>query len=240
MEKFSKKEAIKFGWEIAKKRIKFFVPLLILVFGVSFIFNYLSGVTKKESSLVSFLLIIINVVISTIFNLGLIKIYLKIYDGEEPKFSDLISEYKLFFRYFIALIILVGLIFVSNFLFFIIFRTIFSIRFGFYGSLIVYFLFFIILVILGIIFSIRFRFFGYLIVDKNSKIVESLKKSWQITKGNTLNLFLFYFLLILINALGALALGLGLLLTIPTTMLANAFVYRKLSQGLKVQNQKET
>jgi len=236
MEKFSKKEAIKFGWEIAKKRIKFFVPLLILVFGVSFIFNYLSGVTKKESSLVSFLLIIINVVISTIFNLGLIKIYLKIYDGEEPKFSDLISEYKLFFRYFIALIVLVGLIFVSNFLFFIIFRTIFSIMFGFYGS----FLFFIILVILGIIFSIRFIFFGYLIVDKNSKIVESLEKSWQITKGNTLNLFLFYFLLILINALGALALGLGLLLTIPTTTLANAFVYRKLSQGLKVQNQEET
>ena len=236
MEKFSKKEAIKFGWEIAKKRIKFFVPLLILVFGVSFVFNYLSGVTKKESSLVSFLLIIINVVISTIFNLGLIKIYLKIYDGEEPKFSDLISEYKLFFRYFIALIVLVGLIFVSNFLFFIIFRTIFSIMFGFYGS----FLFFIILVILGIIFSIRFIFFGYLIVDKNSKIVESLEKSWQITKGNTLNLFLFYFLLILINALGALALGLGLLLTIPTTTLANAFVYRKLSQGLKVQNQEET
>jgi uncharacterized membrane protein len=45
---------------------------------------------------------------------------------------------------------------------------------------------FILLIIPGIILSIRLGFFDYLIVDKNSRIVESLKKSWEITKGQYL------------------------------------------------------
>jgi len=206
MENFPKKEAIKFGWEIAKKKIKFFIPLLILVFGVSFLFDYLSDVAKKESFLVSFLLTIIGVAFSTIFSLGLIKISLKICDGKEPKISDLFSQYRLFFRYLFVSIL-------KNLI------TLFG---------------FILLIIPGIILSIRLGFFDYLIVDKNSRIVESLKKSWGITKGNTLNLFLLYVLLGLINVLGFLALIIGLFWSISTTMLAEAFVYRKLSSDLKV------
>jgi uncharacterized membrane protein len=206
MEKFSKKEAIKFGWEIAKKKIKFFVPLLILVFGVSSLFDYLSDLTKRESSLISFLLTIIGVALSIIFSLGLIKISLKICDGEEPKISDLFSQYPLFFKYLFASIL-------KNLI------TLFG---------------FILLIIPGIILSIRFGFFDYLIVDRNSRIVESLRKSWEITKGNAWNLFLLYILLGLINLLGFFALIVVLFWSIPTTMIAEAFVYRKLSSELKV------
>jgi hypothetical protein len=206
MEKFSKKEAIKFGWEIAKKKIKFFIPLLILVFGVSFLFDYLSDFVKRESFLISFLLTIIGVALSIIFSLGLVKISLKICDGEEPKISDLFSQCPLFFRYLFASIL-------KNLI------TLFG---------------FILLIIPGIIFSIRLSFFDYLIVDRNSRIVESLKKSWEITKGNVWNLFLLYILLGLINFLGFFALIVGLFWSIPTTIIAEAFVYRKLSSELKV------
>jgi hypothetical protein len=72
MEKFSKKEAIKFGWEIAKRKIKFFIPLLILVFGVSFLLDYLSHYVK--SFLFRFLLTIIGATLSIIFDLGLINL----------------------------------------------------------------------------------------------------------------------------------------------------------------------
>jgi hypothetical protein len=105
MEKFSKKEAIKFGWEIAKKKIKFFIPLLILVFGSSFLFDHLSDLAKKESFLISFLLTIVGFALSIIFSLGLIKISLEICDGKEPKIPDLFSQYRLFFRYFFASIL---------------------------------------------------------------------------------------------------------------------------------------
>jgi hypothetical protein len=206
MEKFSKKEAIKFGWEITKKKIKFFVPLLILVYGIPFLLGFLSGLLRKESFLPSFFLEICGRIILLIFSLGLIKISLKFYDNEEPKISDLISQYKLFFRYFFASVFY-SLITLSGF---------------------------ILLIIPGIIFSIRLGPFDYLIVDKNSRIVESLKKSWEITKGNTWNLFLLYILLGLINLLGFFALIVGLFWSIPTTMIAEAFVYRKLSSELKV------
>jgi uncharacterized membrane protein len=206
MEKFSKKEAIKFGWEIAKKKIKFFIPLLILVFGSSFLFDYFSDLAKKESFLISFILTIVGFALSIIFSLGLIKISLEICDGKEPKISDLFSQYRLFFRYLFASIL-------KNLI------TLFG---------------FILLIIPGIILSIRLGFFDYLIVDKNSKIIESLKKSWEITKGNVWNLFLLYILLGLINILGVFILIVGLFWSIPTTMIAEAFVYRKLSSQLKV------
>jgi len=138
--------------------------------------------------------------------LGLIKISLKLCDGEEAKFSDLISQYKLFFRYLFASFI--------------------------YG--LITFLGFILLIVPGIILLIRLGFFDYLIIDKNSKIIESLKRSWEITKGNTWNLFLLYFLFALINILGAFALIVGLFWSIPTTVVARTFVYRKLSSQLKV------
>jgi len=206
MEKFSKKSAIKFGWEIANRKIKFFIPLLILVYGLLALLNSFSDSLKKESFLASFILNIISSLISIIFGLGLIKISLKLCDGEEAKFSDLISQYKLFFRYLFA-----------SFL---------------YG--LITFLGFILLIVPGIILSIRLGFFDYLIVDKNSRIIESLKRSWEITKGNAWNLFLLYLLFAIINISGAFALIVGLFWSIPTTMLAEAFVYRKLSSQLKV------
>jgi len=43
-----------------------------------------------------------------------------------------------------------------------------------------------------------------------------------------MDLFLFNLLLILINLLGAICLLIGLFVTIPTTMVAWAFVYRRL------------
>ena len=58
--------------------------------------------------------------------------------------------------------------------------------------------------------------------------IEALKKSSQITKGVKLDLLVFSFLLTGINILGVLAFGIGLILTIPTTIIATAFVYRKL------------
>jgi uncharacterized membrane protein len=179
---------------------------LILVFGVSFLFDYLSDLVKKESFLISFLLTIIGVALSIIFSLGLVKISLKICDREEPKISDLFSQYPLFFRYLFASIL-------KNLI------TLFG---------------FILLIIPGIILSIRLGFFDYLIVDRNSRIIESLKKSWEITRGNVWNLFLLYILLGLINLLGFFALIVGLFWSIPTTIIAEAFVYRKLSSELKV------
>src|SRR4030042_562947 len=75
--------------------------------------------------------------------------------------------------------------------------------------------------------SITLGFVNDIIVDKKMGI-DSLSKSWQMTKGVKLNLFLFWILLALINIAGALLLLVGLFITVPLSMVATAYVYRKL------------
>lgn len=197
---FSKKEAIKFGFNLAKKNILFFVGVLIIVVVFSALSSSLKNLVniQKEPLLYMFLYIVLFIV-NLIIGIGLIKIILEFVDEKKPKFSDLLY-YKPVVKYFIGttvqgIITLVG---------------------------------FILLIIPGIIFSVRLQFVNYLIVDKNLGPVDAIKKSWNMTRGNTWNLFFFGILIGLINILGLLCLVVGLFITVPLSMLASAFIYRKL------------
>ena len=55
------------------------------------------------------------------------------------------------------------------------------------------------------------------------------------TKGYKWTLFGYVLVTILINAVGAMLFLIGLLWTVPTTALASAFIYRKLSGAIKVE-----
>ena len=88
---------------------------------------------------------------------------------------------------------------------------------------------FLLLIIPGIIWAIGFQLAPYFVVDKGMDPLEALKKSWAATRGAKWNLFLFGLLLGLINMLGFLALMVGLLFTLPLSMVAMAYVYRKLA-----------
>jgi uncharacterized membrane protein len=199
--KFSKKEAISFGWKITKENFWFFVGLLIVMGLVNF-FPEITKALLKEGPLGPLIILanIISWILGIILGMGIIKISLKLYDREKPKFSDLFSQYPLFFK------MLFGSIF--------------------YGLIIILGL--ILLIIPGIIFAVRFYLFEYLIVDKGLGPIEALKRSWRVTGGATGNLFLFLLLVTAINLLGVLAFSIGLLITVPITALATVFVYRKL------------
>jgi uncharacterized membrane protein len=199
IQKFSKKEAINFGWNISKNNFKFFILLFTLVVVVFIILSFIQSLVN-EKSLPALILYIINIVVQIIISMGLVKISLKFCDNEKPKISDLFPSYPLFFKFLIGSII--------------------------YGLIVIGGL--ILLIIPGIIWSIQFQFFGYLILDKGISPIEALKKSSKITKGTKWDLFLFGILLGFINILGALAFLVGLFVTIPATMIATAFVYRKL------------
>jgi len=197
---FSKKEAIRFGWQTMKSNFWFFLGLLILVGLIQFGPNVIYNLLIKESPILAFTVYLIGWILSIIVGLGLIKISLNFCDNLKSKIVDLFSQYKLFFRVLFAGI-LYGLICLLGTILFI---------------------------IPGIYLGIRFGFYDYFIVDKRTGVIESFKRSWQITKGNVWNLLLFGFLLMGINLLGALCLLIGLFATAPTTMVAIAFVYRKL------------
>lgn len=78
----------------------------------------------------------------------------------------------------------------------------------------------------GVWFAVKYQFMPYLIIDKGMEPIEALNAAGEITKGYWLELGLFVLCIAGINFLGILAFGLGLLVTIPVTFLAHAWVYR--------------
>lgn len=203
MNAFSKSEAIKFGWQKMKENFWFFVIVLIVVAAIQFLPNMFGGFQGQNGSQTGLLVVIISIlafVIKMVIDMGLLKIALNIHDNKKPDYSELYKNYPLFLKYFIASL-LYGL----------------AVGIGF-----------ILLIVPGIIFALKLQYYGFLIVDKGMGPIAALKKSWEMTKGVKWNLFLLGLLLGLINVAGAIVLLIGLFATIPTTLVANAYVYRKL------------
>ena len=211
---FSAGEAIKFGFNFFKANIGTFTELgitLLLLFILGGIIGFLLKKTNITTNItINIIWLLVSIYLQTVVQIGFTKIILELYDGRSLTLSYLYSLYPLTLRY-IGASILYGLM-----------------------SLIGY----VLLIIPGIIWSIKFGFYSYLIVDKNAGLIDSLKKSSALTQGVKMNLFLFYILLFLLNTVGLLALvigligllvwGIGLLVSIPTTIMATVYVYRKL------------
>jgi uncharacterized membrane protein len=197
---FSKKEAIRFGFALAKQNIIFFIGLFVVVVIISALTSSIQfGVALAKQPFLYLVIYIAIFIVNTIIGMGLIKISLEFVDRKKPQFSDLFQTKNLV--NFILASLIRGVITLIGF---------------------------ILLIIPGIIFSIRLQYVTYLIIDKNLPPVDAVKKSWDMTKGNAWNLFFLGILLFLINVLGAIILLVGLFVTVPLTMLATTFVYRKL------------
>jgi uncharacterized membrane protein len=195
---FSKKEAINFGFDLAKKNLAFFVGLFLITLGIA-VFMMALRLSAANAPFVAFVIWIIQTAIDLVIGIGLIHITLKFIDKKKAKYKDLFY-YKPIVNYFLASL-LTGLIIFGGF---------------------------ILLIIPGIYFAVRLKYACYLVVDKNLSPVDAVKESWKITKGSVWNLFFFGIVLCLINILGFLCLIVGLFITVPLSMLATTFVYRKL------------
>lgn len=205
-QKFSKKEAIKFGWRVTKSNLWFFVGVLIVAGLVIIVPDAISSFISRPPQNNSFVLLtsliiaIFVFIMQRIFEMGFLKISLMLHDDQKVKMSDLFSCFPLFFKYVGGMILYLLIV---------------------VGGL-------VLLVIPGIIWSIRFGFYACLIVDKGLGPVEALKKSYQITKGSAWNIFLLDILNAGIILLGILCLVIGLFAAIPVTLLAWVYVYRRL------------
>ena len=191
---------MQFGWDITKSNIGFFIGLLIVAGLIQYVPDIVATIIEADAPALSLIIRIASFVLSMIIGMGLIKICLRFCDGEKGEFSDLFSCYPLFFNYLIGSILYWLIIMVGL----------------------------ILLIIPGIIWAIQFQYYSYLIIDRGLGPIDALKKSSEITKGVKWDLFVLSIVLGVINLLGLICLVVGLFATIPTTMVAIAFVYRKL------------
>lgn len=207
MKKFSIGEALSFGWRTMKVNFWFFAGLLLVTAVLMVVLPGLIDGFKQqqEFTLKAAAVGLAQAIIGTVISIGFIKIALLFVDGQKPGFGDLFSHGNLFINYLVSHI-LYSLIVMAGM---------------------------VLLVVPGIIWAIKYRFYDYFVVDKGMNPVEALKHSARVTAGAKWQLFWFGLCLVLINVVGALVFVVGLLATIPTSMLATAFVYRKLYESLE-------
>ena len=122
-------------------------------------------------------------------------------DGDEPQFSAYMSHPSKIVNYLIADLLFSLLLIVGLICF----------------------------IIPGIYLYLRFQFFAQFIVDENAGIIESLKKSWNLTEGHELSLFL------LILIIGVVLFLVGLLVAYPLVIMSQCYVYRLLNRQAYVE-----
>jgi uncharacterized membrane protein len=193
---FSIKESLKSGWQKSKEHMELvlFATLLVLAVG-----SLTGGAGDHKGFSVS-LLGILAVIFSIIIRIGYIKIFLRIHDGQTPKFVEIFEEYRTFWR-FLGTSILTCL--------------------AVLGGL-------ILLIIPGIFWAVRFSLSPLIIVDGKMGPVVAMKESYHITKGHFWKLLGFWIVVGLVNLLGLICLGVGLIVTVPVTTLASVYAYRSL------------
>lgn len=195
---FSIKESIKYGWQKSKEHLEivFFSTLLILA-----VCGLIEGVDSYGNSGFSLLTFIASIFM-VIIRIGYNKIFLRIHDGETPKFVEIFDEYKIFWKY-----IGVSILFPLTVL----------------GGL-------ILLVIPGIIWAVRFSFSPLIVIDTRMGPIKAMKESYAITKGSFWKILLFWISVAFVNLLGLILFGIGLLITVPVTTFATVYAYRLLSR----------
>lgn len=205
-ETFSKGEALKFGWQALKANLVFLVGLMALILMLNLLPEVGRWQTEEQAPPLALFWVVAGYLIQVATQMGLIRISLKLVDGKPPRYSELFGDLETFGRYLAA-----------NLLFLLIVAV---------GLLL--------LVVPGLVWSVKYQFAPFLIVDRQRGIKEVFRKSGEITAGVKGEVFLFFLLVMAINLAGLLAFGLGIFTTLPATMIAYAFLYRKLLERKKM------
>lgn len=203
-------EVLSQSWELFKQH---WAPLLgalvigyVVLFGVQTVFSVLAGAIGGRSGspglaiATAIVSMVISMVAQAAVSCGWARMFLMTARGETPVLGVLFSSVGLMPQMLIATVILT----------------------------IGYLLGILLLVVPGVIFMIGTIPYLYFIADGESG-VESVRKSWEATRGQKVAIFVFLLALAGINIVGMLACGLGMLVTLPVSMLALAVVYTRLT-----------
>lgn len=203
--KFSISEVCSTSWQRTKAQIWVLSGLII---GMSIIFFTLGAFAMPIQQSVAGAIIInlISCIISCIFALGYMKNIFQALDEEEPQFSAYGQQARKIITYFVANIIMAIIVTLGICLF----------------------------IIPGVYLALRLQFFTALIVEDDAGIIESLQRSWEITRGQVMSLFVLMLAMIGIGILGFILLGIGIFVAMPLIYMMYAYVFRKLNAPLQI------
>ncbi|HRN96066.1 MAG TPA: DUF975 family protein [Candidatus Levybacteria bacterium] len=200
---FSVKEAFSFGWNTVLKN-----PVIVLytlgVYGLSFVVSQiLNTIFRVDAQETNFIISFLSTFITSFFWVGYLQVLFRLVEGKKIEINQLISrDYKLVFFYAL----------------------------GTYIYVIGVLLGLVLLIVPGIIVGVALSMWMYvLLTHKDMHVIDAFKKSWEITKGHRMQLFLMALAALGVVLVGTLAILVGLLVAIPVIYLAFIHVYKKLS-----------
>lgn len=201
MKTISTKQILKTAWEHTKTHFWFLWGLFAII-GVVTIVLSISLDAYEENAIAVIVLMIAQMLIGIIFQIGVCRILLNLSVGRTVEYGQLIGNSQYLVRFFLATLLYSLIVTVGTLL----------------------------LLIPGIIWSLKYSQWPYLMVEKNMGVLESLKKSGEITYGAKMDMFVLMLALAGIMLISVIPLGLGLIVTIPLSTLVPVFVYRELTR----------
>lgn len=202
--KFQLSEVVGTSWKAVKSQIWVLVGLLVAYTIIAGIIQTFIMPSQPQAAPVFTPRLgigwLISLVISGLFMLGYLKNLFQTLDGQEPQFSAYGQQARKLLTYILSYFLFMLIVVIGLVLF----------------------------IIPGIYLALRLQFFIAFIVEENAGIVESLKMSWAITKGNTGKLFLLALLMFAILLLGVIVLIIGIFVAAPLVYMMYCYTFRKL------------
>lgn len=196
------KEAVRYGWDKTKKHWWFFATALAVLLIISGALPALWEAMLGRQEFVKGVMNIASTILQMIISLGLTRAALNIFDKDKPDVNNFLPSLELLLKYILASL-LYGL----------------AVAIGT-----------ILLIVPGIILGVRLHFFGLLMVDKKMDAVAALKESYRLTEGHFWDLAILGLATGVLNMFGAMFFMVGLLVTVPISLMASCYAYRKLAK----------
>lgn len=202
---FTVSEVIKTSWDLLKKQI---VPLVGIFIGYMIVAGIISFIISPSTPSVGRQLLgsLISLCVSSFFVLGYYKNLFQTIDGMEPQFSAYKEQAPKLVTAILTSLLIGIIVIIGMFL----------------------------LILPGIYLALRLQFSIMFIVEENTGVIDSMKRSWAITDGQILPLFVLVLASIGIGIVGALLLGVGLFVAMPLIYMMLCYTYRILNKPLAV------
>lgn len=197
---FSDGAMLKHGWRQMQSHLGVLIGAMFLALIISLIPLVIGGMIQNgdAAAIVSIVMFLLYVVLIIYFSIGLIRMTIAASDEQPVTISMLFSGHDVLLPYF-GVSVLYGLIVVVG-----------------------YFL----LIFPGIIWGLKYMFAPILVIDQKLGPMEALRKSAEMTHGFKWDMLGFASVMQVVNVIGMLALYIGLVVSVPTTLISFARLYR--------------
>ena len=230
----SKKEIIVNSWKIMKSHLPLMIAIVLFIITLNIILSIVQEKLLGAATYQSIIFVMAAYLFLMGLNLGMLRICLNMINNIDVDFSLLFSSFHMLIPYALATIFYLAAILLAaspGLFLFIISTSVDLENLSMATESVSAILSTLLMIIPAIYLSVRLQFYEYFLIDEECGIIESIKKSADISKGYVLELFILGAILALIVLISIVPLGLGLILSIPLSTVATSYIYLKLKKN---------